>query len=309
MSISTCIVAIARDEEAFLDEWLIYHREILKFTRFIIYDDGPRQSLERFLLPHAEYVTVIPWYERHRSLNGRNRQTKAYVDSLLRMRSGTDWVLYLDIDEFLVLPENADIAQFLQRFVMASAVSFNWRIFGNCGFFENPAGLVTASLIRRRAKPYRLHKTISRPEAIKEIRSSHSCELKEGAIWMDTNGFIFQDRLYEGIDSIAWINHYRCRSFFNWMQRVHRGDVVSDGLATAGQTTFWNGSEKQLHLQMSNSINQMKRFATEVACFDNELVDRSMLKFSPEIGHHMERIISDRFSNYYRLNTLSSFEF
>jgi hypothetical protein len=104
-----------------------------------------------------------------------------------------------------------------------------WHVFGNNGFFDNPDGLITESLLRRRATPGRQVKCISQREQIVRIDSAHFCHLRERRTIVDANKRPLRPHgsgPYDGITDVAHINHYMCRSFVNWMSRVKRGDTA-----------------------------------------------------------------------------------
>ena len=42
------VVAIARDEKSFIDEWLLYHH-LIGVDHFLVYDDDPNPGLKEFL--------------------------------------------------------------------------------------------------------------------------------------------------------------------------------------------------------------------------------------------------------------------
>jgi hypothetical protein len=92
-------------------EWIVYHHDILGVDHFWVYvlDD-----MDFAHLPLLEYVTYIPWNVNPFLNNTKSTweiflfQTASQVDSLHRARSfGTvEWVMYLDLDEFLELRNN-----------------------------------------------------------------------------------------------------------------------------------------------------------------------------------------------------------
>ena len=221
------IVAILRDELPFLDEWLAYHR-LLGVDHFFLYDDDPALPLPNFTQPHRDYVTVIPWYNRHGDFPGINRQTKAYLHALPALRGRFRWVAFLDVDEFILLRRHDTISVFLADFEPFHAVTLCWHVFGHNGFFDDPPGLITSNLTRRMAIPGTRYKTINRPEAIVDIQSAHQCVLIPGAWRVDPNQQTFREEVYPGKSDVACINHYFCRSFQHWMRRPTRGSVIDD---------------------------------------------------------------------------------
>jgi hypothetical protein len=266
-----CLVAILCDEEKFIDEWLVYHR-LLGIDHFFLYDDDPSLSLAQFLKPHADQVTVIPWYNRHHSYAGRNRQTKAYLHAVKEFSHEFEWVTFIDGDEFIVLRRHNTIREFLADYEAFSSISLNWHVFGHNGYFDDPPGLITELLVRRKAAPSRHVKSITRTQAIADIQSAHFCKLKSGRMG-DANKRIFRDALYEGKTNIAHINHYQCRSFTRWMSRTKRGCVTIDPLNPASDDNQWRIDEQAC----------LKQFVTTIALDKNELIDEYMKKYTGQI--------------------------
>lgn len=274
---NTCIVAILRDEEKFLDEWLIYHK-LIGINHFFLYDDDPAYPLKEFLAPHSAYVTVIPWENQARTTGEMKNQLVAYHDALDRYLTDHEWVAFLDADEFIVLRKHQTIQLFLNDFKTASSISLNWHVFGHNGFFDDPKRLVTTSLTRRMASPSIRVKTISRVNAILNIPSPHHCNLKYGER-VDGNQRIYSDELYSEKTEVAHINHYQSRSFKRWMKRVERGDV-----------NFDKENSPPEHLWRLTEEACLKQFVTTIAKDKNEYIDTYMFKYRHEVYSGLTRI-------------------
>jgi len=85
-----CIVGIMADEELFLDEWLAYH-VMLGFGHFFICDNGRKQALGQFLIPHVDagYVTVVNWPDNHTFITTeKSNQLICYDMALFLMQEG-----------------------------------------------------------------------------------------------------------------------------------------------------------------------------------------------------------------------------
>lgn len=273
-----CIVAILKGEEAFLDEWIVYHR-MTGIDHFFLYDDDPLFPLKQFLQPYCEFVTVFNWHGMDAAMDGLMNQTKAYIHAVHHYTYQYDWVIFLDGDEFIILRKHKSVHEFLAEFDRnCSAVSLNWHEFGHNGFYEDPPGLITASLTRRKFKPNKLGKTFNRSDAIADILSPHRCVLKYGW-WLDANHRPFNSLLYEGLTDMANINHYLCRSFLNWMNRIIRGDV-----------NFKNEQIPQEHLWRLAEESCLRKFVTTVALDRNEFVDEYMLKFKEDIEFEIKKM-------------------
>src|SRR5215467_10145992 len=92
---TVCAVAILKDEDPFVEEWVAYHR-LLGVDHFYLYDNDPRQPLSEILSLHSEYVTIQPWLIEHDDLRyfGHTKQLKAYNHSLEHGATLYDWVTF-----------------------------------------------------------------------------------------------------------------------------------------------------------------------------------------------------------------------
>lgn len=267
---TVCLAAILKYEEPFLDEWIVYHW-MLGIDHFYLYDDNPDFPLRDFLKPYKEFVTVVNWYKS--SPDGkRENQFFAYRHALKNYCFSYDWVVFIDGDEFITLRKHEDIKSFLKDYADYSAVSLDWHVFGHNGYFENPEGFITSSLTRRMYLPGRDVKTFSRPQAIETINSPHFFRYKNGHLHVDVNKRIFQEKKYPGRTDIANINHYMCRSFKNWMNRVNRGDSL-----------FITKDYPDIHKWRFSEEECLKEFVGNIALYCNEYVDDYMLKYKEEI--------------------------
>jgi pantothenate kinase-related protein Tda10 len=85
---------------------------------------------------------------------------------------------------------------------------------------------------------------------------------------VDSNKKIFEEKLYPGKSDIAHINHYICRSFKNWMNRVKRGDV-----------NFSSQHFTEMHQWRLSEEMCLKQFVQKIALNYNEYIDEYMLKY------------------------------
>jgi len=265
-----CIVAILKDEERFLDEWIIYHK-MLGVDHFFLYDDDPAFPLEEFTSPYRPYVTAINWSPLDNLYKGRSRQTRAYSHATVQSAQDYDWVLFLDADEFVALRRHETVQDFLNEFPpRVNAVSLNWHLFGHNGYWDDPEGLITSRLTRRMYIPDKEVKTFSRPSHILlPIHSAHYCEL-EVHTRADANGNQFKVSLYPGKTDIAHINHYMCRSFHTWMMRVDRGGCIMLSDTTERPPEHhWEYSTEACLREFVENIDKDK----------NEYVDEYMLRY------------------------------
>jgi hypothetical protein len=283
------LVAILKEEDAFVDEWVAYHR-LLGVDHFYLYDHDPRLPLRKILKKHAGYVTVTDWLvkqgprARHR---GFSVQVKAYNHYVSHYSRYDKWAAYIDADEFIALKAHDNLKDFLREREDCCAVSLNWFFFGHNGFYENPKGLIVESLTRRARQADRLVKTINKNECVEKFINPHFAILADGCRRVDANRrplstlregddrHAFNDP-YDGIGDTACIHHYWCRSFENWMRRPKRGNVGQ----VNGMTTWKSGKQTCL-----------ERFVTEVATRHNEFEDATLARHAPAIRRYLGELL------------------
>jgi hypothetical protein len=265
-----CVVAIVKGEDPFIDEWIAYHR-MIGVDHFFLYDNDPEGPLKHLLKGYADFVTVIDWPGEYEEIPGRNKQTKAYENSLHRIKH--KWVAFIDGDEFIVLRRHANLQEFIDEFEDVGAVLLTWHLFGHNGHYTNPKGLITASLTRRRSTPGRMTKSINKVKAISSIESAHLCNLKAGYTMVDANKRPYSADPYPGKTEVAHINHYMCRSFRNWMNRIERGEAAF---------SKENYPKEKDHRWRFEREWCLRKFV-EITKDANELVDEYMLKYSEPI--------------------------
>lgn len=273
------LVAILKEEDKFVDEWIAYHR-LLGVDHFYLYDHDPRLPLRRILRKHRHYVTVTDWLVRHsdhRRHRGFSAQVKAY-NHYLRHYSGYDkWAAFIDADEFIALKQHGNVKNFLRERDDCCAVSLNWFFFGHNGHYENPEGLIVESLTRRAREAYRAMKTINKNACVRDVVNPHYAVLGSGCRRVDGNGRPLSTPLegddrhafnahYDGIGDAACIHHYWCRSFKNWMRRPKRGSA-------GGPNAGWKSSDEAC----------LERFVTDVAKNHNETEDLTLARHAPAI--------------------------
>jgi len=113
------LVAIMKDERPYILEWVAYHR-LIGFDDIVIYShdstDGSRELLD------ALHRHGILTHRLQQSSIGVKPQVAAYRDAVSRCK--TEWIVFLDADEFLALKADTNVKQFIARFARASPRDF-----------------------------------------------------------------------------------------------------------------------------------------------------------------------------------------
>jgi hypothetical protein len=165
------IVACARWETEAITEWLLYHRSI-GFDHVYLYcnDDDPAELYAEvlpFLQGDNPFVTF-----RHYPFQGQ--QFHMYMHCLRAHKDESEWVMFLDVDEFLCIRGSNSIKAFLRDVPEDwDSISFNWQMFGNSGHKRRPSGSVLLNYTQREAELKFTCKTLTRTAAIELSRIEH----------------------------------------------------------------------------------------------------------------------------------------
>jgi hypothetical protein len=223
---SSCTVcAIMKDERPYIAEWVAYYR-ILGFDRIVIYSNDSSDGSDVVLskLASLGVITHFDWPSGERS----SPQIAAYTDAVDRCT--TDWILFVDADEFLLLNQHRTASQFLAGFgADVSGIAVNWRLFGSSGLRESDGRLVIERF-RMASHPqhYINHhvKTFVRPTAVLEGHV-HACKLRGQYVTASGIPFVFSRQgIGTQIDTtVAQINHYLTKSRAEYDLKRRRGNA------------------------------------------------------------------------------------
>jgi hypothetical protein len=242
------LIACARWETQYIAEWLSYHR-LLGFDHVYLYcnDDDPaelRQAVLPFILGPKPFVTFLHYKEI-------GAQQDMYLHYLRNYKDLTAWMCFLDIDEFIRLPNHGTIGQFIATFPRdTDSIYFNWCFFGNNGFAERPPGQVLLKYTRRAGHLYNhMTKHITRAAAIDvnrirlgvmsdfwhywdSLESFRDLKIvnvlgQDMHEYYDTGGALIaalrQDGVFETLVAAGIINHYAFKSKQDFLIRFERG--------------------------------------------------------------------------------------
>ena len=121
-----------KNEGAFLIEWLAHHRA-LGFTDFLVYSNDCSDGTDAML----DRLQAMGWLTHVRN-DGPHEQGPqwALLKSADRhpLKQAADWVLFLDIDEFVnIHVGDRRLPALLAALPEADAITLTWRMFGNAG--------------------------------------------------------------------------------------------------------------------------------------------------------------------------------
>ena len=122
------ICAIFKNEAIYLKEWIEYHK-IVGVEHFYLYNNNSEDNYEDILKPYIAdgQVTLTQWPQNQ-------AQTQCYQDCTVRFSSETEWLAFIDIDEFIVPNTTDNIYDYLKPFQQNRPVVIAyWKMFGTSG--------------------------------------------------------------------------------------------------------------------------------------------------------------------------------
>ncbi len=163
------VMAILKNEGPNMEEWLCHHMAI-GVDHFFLYDNGSTDELHEVLKPYADHGIVTTVYFPMRGLqrDANNHVVRFFGDT-------TEWIAYVDIDEFLVPERDEPISAVMARYPHAEQVLVSRKEFCYSGHRTPAEGLVTevyrefSEQVPRMGTSEVLAKPIIRPRGVARV--------------------------------------------------------------------------------------------------------------------------------------------
>ncbi|WP_342150080.1 glycosyltransferase family 2 protein [Methylorubrum sp. SB2] len=224
---ATTLVAIAKTEGRYLPEWIAFHLSI-GIDRILVYDNDSSDDGAAIVraLEGRFPVHGVSWP----SGEHESPQLAAYADALKRA-ARSEWVLFIDIDEFAVPFGYSDWPAFLATLPPdVSCVGLNTRVFGSSGRVADDYDLVLKTFTRCSAPGFAFNrhiKTLARPGDVAEmfihhavLRSGRAVDSALADLVLPLPGRTAMP-VFDGIQ----INHYQSKTYDEFVRRRGKGDA------------------------------------------------------------------------------------
>lgn len=119
------ICAIFKNESKFLDEWIKLHTAI-GIDHFYLYNNNSTDDYLKILNPYIN-VGLVDLIE----FPGEFKQMEAYEDCYLKRKNESNWIAFIDIDEFICPISNENIIEFLKPFNHFPNFAIYMKMFGS----------------------------------------------------------------------------------------------------------------------------------------------------------------------------------
>lgn len=125
------ICGIFKNEYRFLKEWIEYHI-MIGVDHFYMYNNNSEDDYLSVLQPYIDngYVTLVQWTKEH-------AQMEAYQDCLGKFKDETQWLAWLDIDEFIVPRYASNINEWIKDYEKYPSILIYWKMFGTSGMMKH----------------------------------------------------------------------------------------------------------------------------------------------------------------------------
>ncbi|AHD01264.1 glycosyltransferase family 2 protein [Leisingera methylohalidivorans] len=239
-------VLCVRNEAAFLLEWLAHHRAA-GFTDFLVFSNDCQDGTDR-MLDHLQDMGQLVHVRNEGPYDKGGIQFTALKQADRHpLMTQADWVLVLDIDEFVCIKTGGGkVADLLAALPEADAVTLTWRLFGNAGAVRYQDAPVTEQFTRCAPEvihwPWRavMFKTLYRNDGtyrkcgVHRPRDLGSPAQLDSFRWYDCEGrelgrAFKTKRLFSNYGQpngrLAQLNHYPLGAMESYVLKADRGRV------------------------------------------------------------------------------------
>ena len=254
------ICAVFKDEAEYLREWIEFH-QLMGVERFYLYNNNSADRYLDALQPHLDSgAVVLHEWPQHPA------QLQAYDHCLRTHGAETDWLAFIDLDEFLFSPTAVPLPDVLAGYVDYPGVGANWVMFGSAGHKQKPAGGVLENYLRRgqldaqlpyphmrlpdgsyRAENSHI-KSIVQPSRVSDCPNAHFMHYRDDASAVDENRQPITGPLSASVSvNTLRINHYWSKSEDECQRKFAKGWADGSGARD------W--SEFTVHEEFLNAVH------------------------------------------------------
>ena len=236
---SVALVAIAKMEHNYIEEWVRYNLHIGFDTIYIYENDDEPKYAE--MLKEFPQVTVI----RYPGPGTPTRSIQYHMlnDFCRDYKHKHKWIAHFDLDEFLVLKKHKTIHEFCNEYLgnNEGGIAVCWAHFGDNGHTTYSPEPVTFRFTKRenfKTLRYCFVKCIMCTSCIRKYTDFHIPDLSGGTI-KTTSGTVVACRQTNDLSfDVVQLNHYLCKSWEEFGRKKIRGQA---GLPSTHPNRFGQG--------------------------------------------------------------------
>ena len=257
--VSCTVCMIAKNEGPYLLEWVAYYRS-LGFSKIVVYENNStdRSAVILRKLAARKYIEHRTWklgkYE--------SPQITAYEDMVGRAQ--TDWLLFVDCDEFLVMNKGSlsSMLEYIHPQADIGAIGVNWRVFGSSSNLVGDSRPVIERFVRASEANFEANKHLKsflRVGSVGEAIDMHLSDVKGRVVFADGSplGLESRGRASEIKFDVAQVNHYFGKTPEEYAIKMLRGQ---GGAGENNHLKYWY-SQELFHYHDRNEIEDLGALA------------------------------------------------
>ena len=249
---STVIVALAKFEQDYIEEWVIYHLA-MGFDRIYLYDNEDVPTYHNILKRFGNKVIITHAKGNDYPVGIQYMALNHFMDNYVS-QDNIKYVLHSDIDEFVCLKKHPNIQAFINEYFQPkiAGISICWRYFGSSGLIKKTDEPVVSRFRRCALKGDKLMKTLFDTNLVTGFVCCHNVSPKEGYHIIATNGVITTEAENLEMDtSVIQMNHYYCKTIPEFFHQKSRGRAdVPGGLK--GENFYRDRNNLPLDINLIN---------------------------------------------------------
>jgi len=242
------IGAIIKNEGNYIEEWIEYHKYI-GVERFYLVDNGSTDDTKEILKKYVDDGIVEYSFD-----DGTQLQLRVYNQIIEHHRKDTQWIAFIDVDEFIYLEGKESIKEFLKEYEDNNAIGVNWICVGPTSIRNKPEGFVidnyTEALSLDCLKNLHIKSIVQTDKTIGFSVNPHAARYYDGNPAVDENHNLINGNecIYSGEMKYAFsdtnstnkiaIIHYNTKSIEEYYYRSMKGKAWGH---YEGYTVFKNG--------------------------------------------------------------------
>lgn len=243
-------------------EWCYYHLYILKFNHIVICDNDSKIPIINRINNHKflkEKVYVF-------NLSGGQIKNKAKEFYFNKYAKLSNWTLFIDADEYLVLKNIDNINIFMKKIIKddIDCITFNWKMMGSNKLIKRNNKLVIDNYNECESNLLNQHvKSIVRNINVTDYKISPHIFKVKNKIIDNNNKILTCSPFNNNQNQSSCIFHYWCKSKEDWINKCNtciNNNGCDDGSGMKGRNyERWNVS-----LNYKFTDNYLKKFTNEL---------------------------------------------
>lgn len=244
-------------------EWCYYHLHILKFNHIVICDNNSNIPVINRINNHNFLKNKVKVFKLEGS-KIKNKAKEIYFQQYAKL---SDWTLFIDADEYLVLKNINNIHKFMDNNIFKNnidCITFNWKMMGSNNLLKRNNKLVIdnyneceSNLLNQHVKSLVYNKNVLNFKI-----SPHIFKVKNNII--DSSGKLLELTPFNNNQNqTACIFHFWCKSKEDWINKCNtckNNNGCDDGGGLRGrEIERWNQS-----LNYKNTDDYLKQFTNEL---------------------------------------------